>query len=140
MVHGDKIPGKPIVQVEKWLENDALARVLLERSNLDPRVFKAMLLFYWGDGVTFEKLAEELRIQRPGAWKRWRKGLNAIIRSFYTIELAIYAGILDAEIAEILAQDLQGYASLVRDKGDLEELRDGIEERMVRLTKLIPVK
>ncbi|MDI6820265.1 MAG: hypothetical protein QMC89_05115 [Candidatus Hodarchaeaceae archaeon] len=99
-----------------------------------------MLLFYWGDGVTFEKLAEELRIQRPGAWKRWRKGLNAIIRSFYTIELAIYAGILDAEIAEILAQDLQGYASLVRDKGDLEELRDGIEERMVRLTKLIPVK
>jgi len=129
-----------MIKVEKWLEDNPLSRVLQERSHINSDAFKTMLIFYWSKGITFEKLANELKIQRPGAWKRWQKGLDAVIRSFYTVELAIYAGILDAEIAELLAQDLHDYAALARGEGDLEDLRDRIEERLVRLTKIAPKK
>lgn len=129
-----------LVKVEKWLKENQLPNLLQERSHLNRDVFKTMLLYYWGEGMTFEKLAAELEIQRPGAWKRWRKGLDAIMRSFYTLELAIYAGILDAETAELLAQDLRDYASLARGGEDLEDLRDRIEERMVRLKKVAQTK
>ncbi|MCS7131762.1 MAG: hypothetical protein NZ934_03420 [Hadesarchaea archaeon] len=127
-------------RVEKWLKDNPLCQVLQKRSHLNLDVFKTLLLFYWSEDVTFEKLANELKIQRPGAWKRWKKGLETIVRSFYTLELAIYAGILDPEIAEILVQDLQDYASLARGEGKMEELRDRIEERMVKLSKLIATK
>jgi len=61
-----------------------------------------------------------------------------IMRSFYTIELAMYAGILDPEIADIVSQDLQDYASLAREEGGLEEIQSRIEERMVKLKKITP--
>jgi hypothetical protein len=60
------------------------------------------------------------------------------MRSFYTLELAIYAGILDAETAEMLAKDLQDYASIARGEGDLDLVRDRIEKRMLELTKRVP--
>ena len=128
-----------IDKVEKWLKTSPLARALLKRSHLDPKVLKTMLLFYWSEDVTFEKLAKELKIQKPGAWKRWRKGLDAIMRSFYTLELAICAGILDAETAEMLAKDLEDYTSIARGE-DLDILRDRIEKRMLELTKRAPLK
>jgi hypothetical protein len=122
-------------KAERWLRASLLARVLLERSHLDEKTLKTMLLYYWNRDVTFEELAKRLRIQRPGAWKRWQKGRDAIMRSFYTIELAIYAGVLEAETAELLLEDLQDYSSLAQGEGDLGELRDRIEKRMVQLTK-----
>ena len=125
---------------EKWIKSSRLAQFLLEKSDLTREELKTMLLYYWSGGTTFEDLAQKMRIQRPGAWKRWRRSLDTIMRSFYTIELAMYAGILDSEIADIISQDLQDYASLAREEGGLEEIQSRIEERMVKLRKITPSK
>jgi hypothetical protein len=125
---------------EKWLKGDRLAQFLLDKSDLSREELKTMLLYYWSGGTTFEDLAQKMRIQRPGAWKRWRRSLDTIMRSFYTLELAMYAGILDSEIADIISQDLQDYASLAREEGGLEEIQSRIEERMVKLRKIMPSK
>ncbi len=50
----------------------------------------------------------------------------------------MYAGILDPEIADVVAQDLQDYASLARGEGELEEIQARIEERLLRLKKILP--
>ncbi|MBC7219058.1 MAG: hypothetical protein H5T49_02845 [Hadesarchaea archaeon] len=57
------------------------------------------------------------------------------MRSFYTIELAIYSGILDRETAEILIDDLIDYNELAKGAGNVEEIRDRIERRMVQLVR-----
>ena len=124
------------LRAEKWLKSDRLAKFLLEKSDLSHEELKTMLFYYWSGGTTFEDLAQKLRIQRPGAWKRWRRGLDTVMRSFYTLELAMYAGILDPEIADIVSQDLRDYASLAREEGGLEEIQSRIEERMVKLKKI----
>jgi hypothetical protein len=126
------------LKAEKWLKSNKLAKFLLEKSDLSHEELKTMLLYYWSGGTTFEDLARKLRIQRPGAWKRWRRGLDTIMRSFYTLELAMYAGILDSEIADIISQDLQDYASLTREEGGLEEIQSRIEERLLKLKKILP--
>ena len=128
-----KAKGEPTIK--RWLKKYPLYRILQERSYLKREVLEAMLLFYHGEDATFEKIAKTLGIQKPGAWKRWRKGVEAIMRSFYTIELAVCAGILEPETAELLAQDLLDYVSLSRGEGDINELRDRIEQRMMKLTK-----
>jgi len=133
------MPKGKFAQAEKWLSDNPLARALLERSNLNERILKTLLFHYWGKGSTFEELAERLNIQQPGAWKRWKRGRDAIMRSFYTLELAIYAGILDAETADLLAQDLRDYAALARGE-DIEDLRNRIEERLVRMAKNVQAK
>ena len=125
---------------EKWMKGNRLAQFLLEKSDLTREELKTMLLYYWSGGTTFEDLAQKMRIQRPGAWKRWRRGLDTIMRSFYTLELAMYAGIIDSEIADIISQDLQDYASLTREEGGLETIQSRIEERMVKLKKVKPSK
>ena len=122
-------------EAEKWLRESLLARALSERSYLDEKTLKTMLLHYWSEKATFEELAKKLNIQRPGAWKRLQKGRDAVMRSFYTLELAVYAGILDVETAELMADDLLDYVSLARGEGDMDELRDRIERRMVQLAK-----
>jgi len=129
------MPREEFARAEKWLRENLLARALLERSHLDEKTLKTMLLHYWSEGATFEELARRLRMQRPGAWKRWQRGRGAIMRSFYTIELAVYAGVLEAETAELMVDDLLDYVTLSRGEGDLDELRDRIERRMVELTK-----
>ena len=125
-------------RAEKWLRENLLAQALLERSHLDEKEFKTMLMHYWSEKVTFEELARRLHVQRPGAWKRLQKGRNAVMRSFYTIELAVYAGILDVETAELMVDDLLDYVSIARSEGDMDELRDRIERRMVQLAKQAP--
>ena len=132
------MPRGEFARAEKWLRDNLLAQALHERSHLDEKTLKTMLLYYWNRDATFEELAEKLSIQRPGAWKRWQRGRDAIMRSFYTLELAIYAGILEAETAELMVGDLQDYISLARGEGDLGELRDRIERRMVQLMKKVP--
>ncbi len=132
------MPKEEFTRAEKWLQENLLARALLEKSHFDEKTLKTMLLHYWSEGATFEELADRLRIQRPGAWKRWRKGRDAIMRSFYTLELAIYAGILETETAELIVDDMLDYVTLARGEGDMDELRDRIEKRMVQLAKEAP--
>ncbi|MEM3514573.1 MAG: hypothetical protein QXT02_04750 [Candidatus Hadarchaeum sp.] len=118
-----------------WLRDNLLVKVLLERSHLDEKTLKAMLLYYWSENPTFEIIAKKLKIKRSGAWKRWKKGQEAIMRSFYTIELAIYSGILERETAEILIDDLIDYNELAKGAANVEEIRDRIERRMVQLVR-----
>lgn len=131
---------KELVQAEKWYRENLLAQALLERSHLDEKTLKPMLYHSRSEDTTFEEIAKALHIQQPGAWKRWRRGDDLVRRSFYTIELAIYAGILDVETAEFIMDDLVDYISLVRGRGDVDELRDRIERRMVELVKGAPRK
>ena len=126
------------MKADSWLRGNLLARALLERSHLDEKTIRAMLLYYWTEDATFEDIAKKLRIKRPGAWKRWKKGQNAVMRSFYTVELAIYAGILEKETAEILIDDLIDYNELAKGAGNVDELRDRIERRMVQLARGLP--
>jgi hypothetical protein len=129
-----------VAKAEKWLRGNLLAQELLKRSHINEKTLKALLLHSWSDGTTFEEIAKMLNIQQPGAWKRWQRGRDAVMRSFYTIELAIYAGVLEAETAEVLVDDLLDYTSLSKGEGNVEELRDRIERRMVQLAKEIPRK
>ncbi|KUO39648.1 MAG: hypothetical protein APZ16_03120 [Candidatus Hadarchaeum yellowstonense] len=129
------LEGEETLKAESWLRNNLLAKVLLERSHLDEKTLKALLLYYWSENPTFEDIAKKLKINRSGAWKRWKKGQNAIMRSFYTIELAIYSGILEKETAEILIDDLIDYSELAKGAGNVEEIRDRIERRMVQLAR-----
>jgi len=124
-------------RAEKWLREDLFARALLEQSRLNERILKVMLLYHWSEGATFEELSQKLRIGQPGAWKRWRRGRDIIMRSFYTLELAMYAGVLEPEVADLMAKDLQDYASLAREEGGLEEIQNRIEERLVKMKKLM---
>lgn len=118
-----------------WLQKSPLAQELLSLSHLDKRTLEALVLYSRSE-TTFERVAQALGIQRSGAWKRWRRGRDAIMRSFYTLELAIYAGVLEPEVAELLAQDLQDLAALARAEGDLEELSRRIEKRIRELLRL----
>ncbi len=129
------MPQEEFTRAEKWLRDNLLARALLERSNFDEKTLKPMLYHYWSKDTTFEEIATRLRIQQPGAWKRWRRGEDVVRRSFYTLELAIYAGILEAETADLIVDDLVDYLSLVRGQGNVDELRDRIERRMVQLAR-----
>jgi len=134
------MPEKKLNEAEKWLKEDKLAQFLLEKSNLSLGELKTLLLYYGSGGTTFEELAKKLNIQRPGAWKRWRRGVDTIMNSFYTLELAMYAGVLEPEIADIISQDLQDYASLAREEGGLEEIQSRIEERLLKLGKILASK
>ena len=115
-----------------------MAKLLLEKSRLNPEVLKAMLIYYGSGGITFEELAKRMQVQKPGAWKRWQRGRDVVLRSFYTLELAMYAGVLEPEVADLIAKDLEDYASLTREEGGLEEIQDRIEERLLKLRKILP--
>lgn len=129
-----------LAQAEKWLRENLLAQELLKRSHLDEKTLRPMLYHSRSGDATFEEISRALHIQQPGAWKRWRRGQEMVRRSFFTVELAIYAGVLDADTAEFIVDDLVDYISLVRGQGDVEELRDRIERRMVQLAKEAPRK
>ncbi len=134
------MPREETARAEKWLRENLLARELLKRSHINEKTLKALLLHSWSEGATFEEISKRLNIQQSGAWKRWKSGRDAVMRSFYTLELAIYAGVLEAETAEVLIDDLLDYMSLARGEGNVDELRDRIERRMVQLAKEIPRK
>lgn len=129
------MPKEEFARAEKWLSENLLARALLERSHINEKTLKILLLHYWSEGATFEEIAKRLRCQQPGVWKRWQRGRDTVMRSFYTIELAIYAGVLEVETAELMIDDLLDYVSLSRGEGNVDELRDRIERRMVQLAK-----
>lgn len=121
---------------EEWLRESLLAQELLKQSRMNDKTLKA-LLFYRPGESTFEEMAKKLQIQQPGAFKRWKRGMDSIYRSFYTLELAVYTGIMDAKVAQFLADDLTDYSNLARGVGDMEALRDRIERRMVQITRVL---
>lgn len=134
------MPREEILRAEKWLRGNLLAKELLKRSHIKEETLKAMLMHSWSEDATFEQIAKRLGIEQSGAWKRWQRGRDAIMSSFYTIELALYAGVLEADIAEIMIDDLIDYKSLSRGEGNVDEIRDRIERRMVQLAKRAPRK
>jgi hypothetical protein len=134
------MPREEILKAERWLRGNLLAQELLKRSHIKEETLKAMLMHSWSEDATFETIAKRLGIEQPGAWKRWQRGRDAMMRSFYTIELALYAGVLEADIAEIMIDDLLDYKSLSRGEGNVDEIRDRIERRMVQLAKGAPRK
>lgn len=121
--------------IEDWIEENPLANTLLKKSSIRKEELEAILLYFSSEDVSFNDLATELGINRSGAWKRWKKGYDKIIESFYTLELSVYAGILDPEAIEFLTEDLRDYLRLARGEGNIEDIRDRLEKRMAQLEK-----
>lgn len=126
---------KEAEEIKSWIEDNQLAKALLDKSSLKKKELLALLLYYRSEEVSFEDLASELGINRSGAWKRWKKGKDKIIESFYTLELGVYGGILDPEAIKYLTNDLEDYLKLAHRKGDKEAIRKRIEKRMAKMEK-----
>jgi hypothetical protein len=122
-------------RAEAWLRENLLAQELLKRSHFKEKTFKALLFHYWSEDATFDEIAKKLRIQQPGAWKCYRRGTDSIIHSFFTLKLALYAGVLDLETAQLFIDDLLDFVSFRRGEVDDEEFRERIERRMVELLR-----
>lgn len=123
-------------EIEEWMEKNPLAQALLKKSGLKRGELKALLLYFRSEETSFGDLASELGINRSGAWKRWKRGYNKIIESFYTLELAVYGGVLDPEATKLLTEDLKDYLRLVRGGEDVEAVRERLERRMAELEEL----
>lgn len=122
-------------EIEEWIKESPLAQALLEKSNLKKAELKALMLYFRDEDISFNDLASELGINRSGAWKRWKKGYDKIIQSFYTLELSVYGDILDAEATKLLVEDLRDYLRLAHQRGDTEAIRDRLEKRMTEMEK-----
>lgn len=122
-------------EIKSWIEENQLAKVLLEKSSLKKEEFITLLLYFRSENISFSDLASELGINRSGAWKRWKKGYNKIIESFYTLELGVYGGILDPGTIKYLNEDLKDYLKLAQREGDKEAIRKRIEKRMAEMEK-----
>lgn len=119
-----------VEEIEKWIEGNSLAKALIKKSKLKKEELKALMVYFTVEDVTFEDLASEMDINRSGAWKRYKKGFEKIIQSFYTVELAAYSGVLDPKVTEMLAEDLTDYVRLLQGEGDIEAIRARLEKRM----------
>lgn len=126
-------PGNELNSVEDWIEENELAEILLEKSNIKEGELKALLLYFQNEETSFSDVASKLNISRSGAWKRWKKGYKKIIESFYTLELAIYGGVLDPEATKFIIEDLQDYLRLALDQGDIEGIRARLEKRLAEM-------
>ncbi len=122
-------------KTESWLSENLLAQELLKRSYFKDKTIKALLFYSSKDDATFDEIAEVLKIQQPGAWKCWKRGSGAILRAFCTMKLALLAGVLDLETADLLTDDLLDFTSFKRGDLDIEEFRDRVERRMVTLLR-----
>ena len=69
---------------------------------------------------------------RSGVWKRWRRGVESLRRAFYTLELALYLGLLEEETAELVLEDLSDYLDLRRGRKTPEEVRENLQRRMLQ--------
>lgn len=127
--------GKEREEIESWIEENQMAKVLLEKSSLNRKEITALLLYFKSEEIKFSDLASELGINRSGAWKRWKNGYNKIIESFYTLELGVYGGILDPDAIKYLIEDLKDYLKLARREGSKEAIRKRIEKRMAEMEK-----
>jgi len=110
---------------------------LLKRSYLKKRAFRALFLKSKNPEMTFEQLSKKLGVQQPAAWKCWKKGRDAIFKSFFTLKAAIHAGLLDLDIVDLLIEDLQDYRLLLTGAIREEEARDRIERRMLEIIRMM---
>lgn len=122
-------------KVKSWIEENSLAKALLKKSSLNKKELMALMIYFRGEDISFSDLASKMDINRSGAWKRWKKGYKKIIQSFFTVELAVYGGILDLEATKLLTEDLKDYLKLSHEQGDLEAIRSRLERRMAEMDK-----
>lgn len=122
-------------EIEEWINENPLAEALLKKSSLKKEELKTLMIYFRSEDISFGDIASEFDINRSGIWKRWKKGYEKIIRSFYTLELAVYGGILDPEATKLLTKDLQDYLRLAYERGDIEAIRERLERRMTEMEK-----
>ncbi len=126
---------KEETEIGTWIKENALAKALLEKSNLKKGELKALMLNFQKEDSTFQEISDKLDINRSAAWKRYKKGYDKIIESFFTLELAVYSGILETKTIQHFVQDLQDYLKLAHQTGDKEAIRARLEKRMAKLEK-----
>jgi hypothetical protein len=132
--------GEDFAKAETWLDESLFAQELLKRSYMREKTLKALLYHSWSERTTFEEISKSLKIQQAGAWKCWKRGADSIMKSFFTLKLALYAGVLDMETAQIMLDDLLDYVSLARGEGNREEIGERIELRLRELIKIFEKK
>lgn len=121
--------------IEEWIEENKLAKALLKKSGIKKGELKSMILYFQDEESSFQDIASKLGINRSGAWKRYKKGYDKVIESFFTLELAVYSGILEPEAVQHFVEDLQDYLNLAHQQGDKEMIRARLEKRMAELEK-----
>lgn len=117
---------------KKSLENLPLAKILLEKSFMDEKTLQILLLYYSERVRSFEEIARKMGMGRSGVWKRWRKGVESLKRAFYTLELALYLGLLEEKTAELMLEGLSDYLDLRRGRKTPEEVRENLQKRMLQ--------
>ena len=122
-------------EIEDWIEENKLAKALLKKSGLKKGELKSMILYFQDEESSFQDIASKLGINRSGAWKRYKKGYEKIIESFFTLELAVYSGILEPGAVQHFVKDLEDYLNLAHQQGDKEMIRTRLEKRMAELEK-----
>lgn len=122
-------------KIREWIEENNLSKALLKKSSLKKKELEALLLYFSDESISFDDLSSELGINRSGAWKRWKKGYDKIIESFFTLELAVYGGVLDPDATKLFVEDLRDYLKLSRREGNKEEIRQRLEKRMAEMEK-----
>lgn len=115
----------------KAMKKSPLAKILLEKSLLDEKTLQILLLYYSGEGQSFEEIARKTGMGRSGVWKRWKRGKEILMRSFYTLELALYLGLVEEEIARLVVEDLSDYLAMKKGEKTLQETRENLQRRML---------
>ncbi|KXA97062.1 hypothetical protein AKJ37_03805 [candidate division MSBL1 archaeon SCGC-AAA259I09] len=93
------------------------------------------MLYFRDEEISFADLSSDLGINRSGAWKRWKKGYDKVIESFFTLELAVYGGILDPKATKHFVEDLKDYLKLAHREGDKKAIQKRLERRMTEMEK-----
>jgi len=122
------------------VERSLFISELLKRSYLKKRTFRALLLKSRNPELTFQEIARRLGVQQPAAWKCWKKGRDAVLRAFFTLKVAIHAGLLDLDTIDLLLEDLQDYHLYLSGGATLDEVRYRIERRTLELIRRMQPK
>ncbi|MFN4133571.1 MAG: hypothetical protein ACK4GQ_04295 [Candidatus Hadarchaeales archaeon] len=121
------------ISPEAWLKKDLMAQKLLEMSHLKKETLLPLMYYMQENDITFDKIAKKMKISQPNAWKRYHRAKNEILRSFYTLKLALHAGVLDEKVADLIKDDLLDYLGLLRNEVDEHEAKYRMEKRMIEL-------
>lgn len=127
--------GEDFARADAWLRDSLFVQELLKHSHFKEKTFRALLFKTWSGDATFEKIAVRMGINQPGAWKCCQRGQNSILRSFVTLKLALVAGVLSEEVADLFILDLQDFLDSKRGEISEDEFRDRVERRMVTLQR-----
>lgn len=115
----------------KEVKNSPLAKILLKKSLFDEKTLQILLLYYSERARSFEGIAKKMGMGRSGVWKRWKRGKESLMRAFYTLELALYLGLLEEEIAQLVLEDLADYLDMRKGKKTAQEVQENLQRRML---------